>query len=588
MKQQIPQYGFGGFLKDAFMTGIVKGIPVIGNLADNYKPETKLGKTMDKVLTPLNKIKNSIGAAALNSVTGGIGGSLINTLDMATDQEKPAASNEQIAPVYEDGGMTPEQPQYINIEKGELRINPKNLEIIEHYNDRRFSAHSKNPKEENPNNFVEATSGDFIVPTKYSNKYINFPELRASIIRQVQNNNLDKRDMYVKTPDAQFVKCGGMVKRHGEGDFVGPTTYDFIPPIFSQLAGPLNQVPNQLLNSANKINPTPADYQMPTNSSLQLPINSDYNVKGTQNNSENMFSVPRFAQQMKFPGEISFATDTRSILDRAIGVPEKNFFGKTKEQLANEKLNAEFAAEDRAKAALDPKLQELLKTLEDNSIAMKAERDKVFKEGQGKIDEANKLAKQDKAAYYGQMLGDAAYLHFSEKTPFENSDLKGTEAIDYLKGQPDVKLSALRAATDNTFNKMMESLGGSNQNQRAARINAITPALLAQMGDISQQEMQAELQKKGNIAAMMSDLGTLNTGIKNQNKERKEEYLGAKNTRRADVAQKAFQYPVVGVKQKKQELADLKKMEEQYKFLQFLTKAYPAAAGDLSSMFSFR
>lgn len=580
MKQKIPQYGFGGFLKDAFMTGIVKGIPVIGNLADNYTPETKLGKTIDKVMTPINSIKNQIGYGLLNSVTGGIGGSALSMLDDATSQKKPDASNEQIAPVYEDGGNIPQEPQYINIEKGELRINPQNYEIIEHYNDRRFSSHSKDATKENPNNFVEANAGDFIIPTKYSKKYINFPELRSSIVRQVQNNNLDKRDTYVKTPDAQFVKCGGSVKRHGDGDLVGPFNYDYIPPTLNPgLIGP-----EQQYNFVNPIQPKSkvamADYQMPTNPSLDLQGLPDYSV---QTKLPGRFSVPRFSKQMDFKGKLDFPINTESILERSR--PKQNFFGKTKEDLANERMFAEKGAEQRAKAYLDPTVERLSKELEQSGIERKTVLDNLFSEGQGKIDAANKLARDDKRAYYGQLAGDAAYLYYSDKTPFENLDLQGTEAIDYLKGQSDPKLSASRAAVDNAFNKVMETIGGMNQNQRAARINSVIPNMLAQTGQINQQEALAAAQQKGNIASLMSQRESNNTQIKNANKERKEQYLGAKNTRRAEVAQKSVQYPLVKVKQTKQEMVDAKKMEEQIKFLKFLTKAYPAASGDLTSIF---
>jgi hypothetical protein len=98
---------------------------------------------------------------------------------------------------------------FVNIEKGELGLDKKG-EIVQEYMGDLFSPHSKNGKDPE-NNIVNAEKVNFIIPKKFSKKYLEGDAIsRSTIIRQVN------KDFEAKQGDASF-RTGGPVMSYKNG-----------------------------------------------------------------------------------------------------------------------------------------------------------------------------------------------------------------------------------------------------------------------------------------------------------------------------------------------------------------------------------
>jgi hypothetical protein len=108
-------------------------------------------------------------------------------------------------------GFNMDSPQLVNIEKGELLVDPTTGDILQDFDSPRYSAHSKSKKKEDPNNFVTANTG-LVIPKRYAKQYKENPEFQMGIIRNV-NNKFEDRMLYGKDSD-------GNIQEYSEIPFV--------------------------------------------------------------------------------------------------------------------------------------------------------------------------------------------------------------------------------------------------------------------------------------------------------------------------------------------------------------------------------
>lgn len=126
--------------------------------------------------------------------------------------------------MYADGGMTegammPEK-DLINIEKGEILIDPVTLDVLREYeNPNRYKAHQKDPMKEPVGNFTMIEKGKVIIPKKYAERYKNGDILtRKSIVGEIlknQYNNPEQNDPRMTT-DARYAQAGMVNEFPGE------------------------------------------------------------------------------------------------------------------------------------------------------------------------------------------------------------------------------------------------------------------------------------------------------------------------------------------------------------------------------------
>lgn len=117
-------------------------------------------------------------------------------------QVPPQAQPQDVAPMQPGQHGQPEgQPQQnmIDIEKGELRIDPKSGKILQQYtginpsSGTKYQRHNSNPDIEPAGNFVPADPGQFIITVKDSKRYKTADEnndsiLKGTIMRNIINN----------------------------------------------------------------------------------------------------------------------------------------------------------------------------------------------------------------------------------------------------------------------------------------------------------------------------------------------------------------------------------------------------------------
>jgi hypothetical protein len=130
----------------------------------------------------------------------------------------------------EDGGQPQgeDQPQMINIEKGEILIDPNNLEVVREYdNPNRYKKHSKNPLLEPVGNFTMADSGHVVISVKYADRFKKGDKLtRKSITAEILKNQRNNPEQNAPRSGAPFAEDGMFV---GEDPIPGmlkvPTTH---------------------------------------------------------------------------------------------------------------------------------------------------------------------------------------------------------------------------------------------------------------------------------------------------------------------------------------------------------------------------
>lgn len=193
--------------------------------------------------------------AGVGALIGGIGGfkKAGDAQSALFDAESSVMGNYSANPYgtpQAKDGMMPKTP-FINIEKGELAVDPTTGEVIEDYDTEMYKPHAKDPKDEWKHNFVPA--GGLIIPRKYRERYLQYPDQRSGIIRDVLNKQLD-RELYgedadgnkmsfaeMPDEDVQQYAFGGIDPAYAGAD---PAMWALaaIPSAPYTTAGPVNQV----------------------------------------------------------------------------------------------------------------------------------------------------------------------------------------------------------------------------------------------------------------------------------------------------------------------------------------------------------
>lgn len=180
---------------------------IIGQGSDNRHMNQDL---YDKTLKQYNNL--NVGANINPYGTTYADGGNVNT---APPQPGPIVASEAD---YGDPNAQPQKRQ-INIEKGEIMVNPKDFSILREFsNKNRYSAHKSKQFDEPIGNFVNVSEGAVIIPKKLSPRYKNGDMLtRKSIVMQLltdqQNDPMhnvpEEMQPETETPTA---KKGGWIK----------------------------------------------------------------------------------------------------------------------------------------------------------------------------------------------------------------------------------------------------------------------------------------------------------------------------------------------------------------------------------------
>lgn len=244
------------------------GAGVASILSTPYDPNsgTSKGEAIGStVLGAVGSIFGS-GVGALGQWLGGeIGRAFIPT--EAREQEAifkgPRMRNRQFNPMYEsnirgendafyaeDGMMIPggdmsmqsvtgqspqmqPEKQMLNVEKGELLIDPVTLKIVQKYdNPNRFQKHEKNPMKEPFGNFVQVPAGAVVIPSDKADRYEKGNSLtKQSIIKEVMKTQLDNPMQNAPRSGAMHMGPGGVA----DSPYVRPfdPTYGPVPQPFS-------------------------------------------------------------------------------------------------------------------------------------------------------------------------------------------------------------------------------------------------------------------------------------------------------------------------------------------------------------------
>lgn len=77
----------------------------------------------------------------------------------------------------------------VNIEKGELLIDPSKMEVIQSFDSKRYKTHAKDKSQEHPGNFIEMDASHVIIPKKKAKAFKEGDRIsRRSIIAQIMEN----------------------------------------------------------------------------------------------------------------------------------------------------------------------------------------------------------------------------------------------------------------------------------------------------------------------------------------------------------------------------------------------------------------
>jgi|GEM_PF-6510514 len=180
-----PQYSMNGtennFYRSAGPTAVIPSKPGMNSNPNWRNTPTKMGSNGEYV------IDNSPYAF-------GMGGQFTNPFKFDMGGENEAVSEGEN-----------EGANYIDIEKGELRIDPKSGKILQEYSGlnplsgTKYEKHAKNIDIEPAGNFVKATPGEFIITRKDAKKYKladknNDTILKGSIMRNIIANKNKKEE----------------------------------------------------------------------------------------------------------------------------------------------------------------------------------------------------------------------------------------------------------------------------------------------------------------------------------------------------------------------------------------------------------
>ena len=277
----------GGALSGA-MSGLSTGasigsvVPGIGNIIGGA-----VGLVGGALFGGLRKQKQEAAKKAQLKAQDDIRGSLVadeyeSNLDLV---------NENPYGVYAKGGdVIPAET--INIEKGELQINPNTGKILRKFDGinpetgGKYEAHNKKGKD-SKNNMVTAEEGTFIITKKEASKYED----------AVNNNDkLHQNSIMSNIRNQKYKTLGRNPKKYATGGLVDPKLLPNINPMGAGLTGTLN-MPKTL--------PTPAGLAQPAVSNLTSPQGVNYN--GLLDNVVNYLpSAVNMVQGLKTPNYLEY------------------------------------------------------------------------------------------------------------------------------------------------------------------------------------------------------------------------------------------------------------------------------------------
>ena len=77
----------------------------------------------------------------------------------------------------------------VNIEKGELLVDPAKMEVIQSFDTKRYKKHAKNKSQEHPGNFIEMDASQVVIPKKFAKAFKEGDRIsRRSIVAQIMEN----------------------------------------------------------------------------------------------------------------------------------------------------------------------------------------------------------------------------------------------------------------------------------------------------------------------------------------------------------------------------------------------------------------
>lgn len=142
--------------------------------------------------------------------------SLQPNIDMYGNTYAEGGATGPDVPTEEAGQAPPENPmRKINVEKGELMVDPATGDIIRKFNNpNRFSSHEKKQLKEPIGNFVTVPVNMIIIPRKNAARYERGDILtRSSIMKQLLSDQAN--DPFHNTPDEEVPN--GMTEQHKKG-----------------------------------------------------------------------------------------------------------------------------------------------------------------------------------------------------------------------------------------------------------------------------------------------------------------------------------------------------------------------------------
>jgi uncharacterized membrane protein len=122
-------------------------------------------------------------------------------------------------PVAEDGGQfaegDSEQPTMVDIELGEILVDPISLDIVREYsNKNRYKPHAKNSMHEPVGNFTVMKPNQIVISKKYAERYKNGDSLsRKSIIMEILKNQRNEGTPMVSAPGGNVPQAKGGYSR---------------------------------------------------------------------------------------------------------------------------------------------------------------------------------------------------------------------------------------------------------------------------------------------------------------------------------------------------------------------------------------
>lgn len=181
------------------------------------------------------------GGLDFNGILQGVGGMLNDISGVGAVSNTIAAMKE--APIMESGGSgkgavpvsNTDNRVMVNIEKGEILIDPISLEVVREYNnENRYKPHSKNPEDEALGNFTMIDQGHVVIPKEYASRYVNGDRLvRKSIIAEILKNQANNPQQNAPRAGAPFAKKGytpGIWPDDGNSPYA-PGDAEYVSPI---------------------------------------------------------------------------------------------------------------------------------------------------------------------------------------------------------------------------------------------------------------------------------------------------------------------------------------------------------------------